>query len=404
MNAAALEGVLTNFLKATAKTIDQIAEAAEPEWEDDFKGAVNGLRASVGLETLALTLATGDAVKALASIEFDVFEARLTTSLETRMQEMVNQGAGHAAKDLGVASPRPKDARFGPTLEVLDGGKGKPPGDIPRTGGNPPESLRFKLRFDLVNPESTRFAREHAGELVAQVTDETKDAIKVLVEQAFTRGVPPAELAEQIKQIVGLTTRQAGFVETYRTAIGDLQTETIRSLDGTTITRKLTATDLQLMATKSDEELYYLARGLQSDEPIARMFRQDVVDNLRTRLATGKEFTDAELGKMANTYRDRLVDERAYTIARTESLNAAVKGQQNLWSQGVEQGLIIPERMEQFWTTSKDSRVCEICAPMQGRTADIGEPFDTPIGPASGPPLHPRDRCGVGLTRKKNLE
>lgn len=96
--------------------------------------------------------------------------------------------------------------------------------------------------------------------------------------------------------------------------------------------------------------------------------------------------------------------ERAETIAITEVTRAYAEGNTAAWrASGVVQ--------QRQWMTARDERVCPICAPLNGRIADIDKPFDGPVGPVKNPPGHPKCRCLVGpviieqpLTRARERE
>lgn len=78
----------------------------------------------------------------------------------------------------------------------------------------PPGTIRFA--FDATNPEAVAWVRAHAGELVTQVTDETRAAIRAIIDRSFTEGIPPRDAARLIRPLVGLTERDAMAVITAR--------------------------------------------------------------------------------------------------------------------------------------------------------------------------------------------
>lgn len=72
------------------------------------------------------------------------------------------------------------------------------------------------MRFDLTNPHAVRAIEHQGAQLVTQVTEESRAAIRNLVSQSFSDGVPVPELARRIRQHIGLTERYSQAVETYR--------------------------------------------------------------------------------------------------------------------------------------------------------------------------------------------
>lgn len=87
--------------------------------------------------------------------------------------------------------------------------------------------------------------------------------------------------------------------------------------------------------------------------------------------------------------RDRIIgdymysEERAYTIAVTETTRAYARGNQLAWERS---GVIKRQR----WNTANDEIVCPICGPLHNKVVDMGAAFAAGI---DGPPAHPRCRC-----------
>jgi len=80
--------------------------------------------------------------------------------------------------------------------------------------------------------------------------------------------------------------------------------------------------------------------------------------------------------RQANRMRDRLLRNRAETIARTETIRAASQGQLEAWKQAADEGLINPETTRRVWIATEDSRLCPICAVLDGKTVGFTESFD----------------------------
>ena len=90
---------------------------------------------------------------------------------------------------------------------------------------------------------------------------------------------------------------------------------------------------------------------------------------------------------------------RAKLIARTETLASSNYGQDELWAQAREQGLLSLARTKRVWLVTDDDRLDEdICEPMEDQKVGLHEPFVTPQGRTlQVPPAHPNCRCTVGL-------
>ncbi len=190
------------------------------------------------------------------------------------------------------------------------------------------ERAEIAIEFDAANPAAVSWARSHAAEMVTAVSGQTRDAVRDAIVRAIEDRLPPQTAAREIRDLIGLTRRDAAAVQRLR------------------------------------ERLLEEGAGEQAaEDQVARASR-------------------------------RALNRRALTIARQETLLAANAGQDFLWEQAVRDGLLDPEATMREWLTAEDERVDdELCAPMMGRRAKIGEPFDTPIGPFDRPPQHVLCRC-----------
>lgn len=83
---------------------------------------------------------------------------------------------------------------------------------------------------------------------------------------------------------------------------------------------------------------------------------------------------DRVIAYNANTYARRLLAHRAEAIARTETLRATIAGQVEAWNQMIEEGLL-PHGVWMRWITTPDDRLCEFCAPMDGKRVRSGEMY-----------------------------
>lgn len=108
----------------------------------------------------------------------------------------------------------------------------------------------------------------------------------------------------------------------------------------------------------------------------------------------------SQVESLAERYRKRLLTQRATNIARTETIRASNAGQQELWRQAAEQGLVDMQTAKRKWIVTPDDRLCPICKAipaMNKEGAAINQSFQTPIGLVQSPPAHPSCRCAMGL-------
>jgi Phage Mu protein F like protein len=128
-------------------------------------------------------------------------------------------------------------------------------------------------------------------------------------------------------------------------------------------------------------------------------YQTNVVLNYENKLlAAGATNIDAKVQR----YADKVLGQRALTIARTETLSAANGGQQAAWEAAKDQGFLTGDEKQQ-WIITRDDRLCEICAPMpilpENQNVKIGGRFLTGDGRyvKRPPETHPQCRCAIGL-------
>jgi hypothetical protein len=106
------------------------------------------------------------------------------------------------------------------------------------------------------------------------------------------------------------------------------------------------------------------------------------------------------LDALVARYGARLLRMRATTIARTETITAANRGQLELWRRNVAEGTILWDRWMVEWLAVDDDRECPDCMALDGQRVRIGQPFLSPAyGEVAGPALHPACRCATALVR-----
>lgn len=120
------------------------------------------------------------------------------------------------------------------------------------------------------------------------------------------------------------------------------------------------------------------------------------VDNLRASLLDAGT-KDAKITAVTDRYAARLLRARGESIARTEIIDASSAGQQQLWQQAVDQGLIDTQTTQQKWVCSAGA-CAAICLPMNGQTVPLDGLFTTGDGrQIPRPTAHSRCRCGIVL-------
>lgn len=189
--------------------------------------------------------------------------------------------------------------------------------------------------FDMTNPRAQRIAAVTAARLVTNVSEVTKQAMREIIANAQASGMSVRDQAALLEQLL---------------------------IDTAGLDARRAQTLLRFQARQ-------VARGVS--ESIVRRR----VDDLR----------------------DRLLRDRALTIARTETIAAANAGQVELWDQAREAGEI-PHGMLKEWIATEDGRTCEICISLDGQTVPLGERYVDLNGVTHDkPPAHVMCRCSLAL-------
>jgi len=107
-----------------------------------------------------------------------------------------------------------------------------------------------------------------------------------------------------------------------------------------------------------------------------------------------------QVERMTERYGNRLLRQRADTIAQTEIHRASAEGQHDLWREGVQEGRINPATARRVWIANAGA--CDWCSAIEELNpegAPIDGQFETPDGDMiSGPEeSHVGCRCSTGL-------
>lgn len=307
--------------------LHDIADAAAADIRAAFLKAIDAIRGSVKEEELRAALETKNVDKVLAVL-----------NLDQQMQDALRV-------DL---IPKLEDT-------MIQAGRTAPIASMPK-------GAELRLRFDLTNPNTARFLQQYEFTLVREVTDDTRSALRDVVRDAMQFGGHPYEQARTIKEMIGLTDKQAQAVANFR---GYLM-----SGDRTALQRE------------------------HRDRRFDRILDRALGEN------PSKELSEDQIDKMVTRYRDNMLQARAETIARTETINSAQAGQQLAWGQAADKGLLSRTNLRQGWLVTPDDRLCLICAlipEMNPHGVPLGGYFQTPVGPVQRPTVHPQCRCSLYL-------
>lgn len=191
------------------------------------------------------------------------------------------------------------------------------------------------MEFNSLNARAQSYLTAQRLRLVRELSDETRRAARVLIDDAFQRGLAPVEQARALQHSIGLTERQARAVANYRRL---------------------------------------LERG--SAEALERRLRDRRFDpSVRRAISGERALTRDQIDRMVERYRERYVRYRAQTIAETESRAAVHAGDEELWRQAIEEGEISADRIVNTWRTRGDARVRDSHRSMDGQSQAFGDLF-----------------------------
>jgi SPP1 gp7 family putative phage head morphogenesis protein len=220
-----------------------------------------------------------------------------------------------------------------------------------------PPKIGVSMSFDLLNPESVKFLQKYTMDLIQQLSLQQRQAVQQIITRGFIQGAHPYEQAREIKDAIGLTGRMEQAITNYRAALESGS-----------------------------------STGLQ--DALNRALRDGRYDpTLLKALRDGGRLTQAQIDAMVDRYRERYLQHRARSIARTESIRASAAGQQELWRQAQQEGRI-PRTALRRWIAVGDDRICPICRELHGKKAAINGEFAPGI---EYPPAHTTCRCTLAL-------
>ena len=195
--------------------------------------------------------------------------------------------------------------------------------------------LGISIDFDQTAQEVVGFVRQLRVDLVREITDQQRAAILEAITDGIQRGINPREVARTFRNTIGLTRKQVLAVNRYRAALEKGSVEALRR---------------QLRDRRFDPTVQ---RAIASKEPLSR----------------------EQVDRMVDRYRERFLQFRAETIARTEGLAAVQAGADQMYGQAIAEGAIDADALTTEWNTAKDERVRRSHAFMHGQKRKFGVPF-----------------------------
>lgn len=338
--------------KASPSDIEALAEKLEPALAKAVRDLIKDHVASVDLAKLEDALKNGRTYQVMEIIgQVDPVKAQ---AVRDALQNAVWQGGGLAV----AQAPALNEARFA---------------------------------FNRLNPALITWLEGYSLNLIRDIETGTRAAVRQALVDGMTKGVNPIQQARQIKQAVGLTENQAKSVANYRKELETFHLKRSAKRWGLGNERsQLSGVQVMPVDPKT---------GKPKDGIEARRLRDQRYDGkLQRAMDQRKPLKPEEIDKMVDRYQERMIQNRARTIARSESLRATNVGVHEAWRQAIEDRKVSGSLVRKRWVLAKDERTCKICTGIFKAQPKRGIPlealFANPNGePLKGPIAHPNCRC-----------
>lgn len=237
-----------------------------------------------------------------------------------------------------------------------------------------PDGSRMVLRFDLRNPRAESWLTQHSSGLITRIVEDQREAVRSALTSGMVDGTNPLTVALDVVGrvnratgrreggILGLTAQQEQFV---RNALAEL--------------------------TSSPEEMARFLERSRRDKRFDRTIAKAIRD--------GEPLDKATVDRILGRYKDRLLQLRGETIARTEMLTALNASQREAFEQAIERGAVARQDVRKVWRSAGDAKVRDSHRAMDGESAGMDERFGNgllfPHEPGAPPEEVVNCRCGI---------
>lgn len=160
------------------KLLHEIADGASPDIIRAFVKAVSVAQDEVSIRRLTTALKANDIESAWKTINWDfVMKKEFLPVLASTIREVMELSGAETAKEL----------------------------------------LKNAVSFDILNPAVTDFIKRESGDLITLVSQQTKNAIRDIIQTGYREGKSITQMADQIRDYgIGLNARQARAFENFR--------------------------------------------------------------------------------------------------------------------------------------------------------------------------------------------
>lgn len=219
---------------------------------------------------------------------------------------------------------------------------------------------RIGFGFDVNNPRAERWVREHGAAMVARDIQDKRAIIQDTIERGIAAGRHPRSMA---LDLAGRVSRRTGRRTGGHIVLSEPQSRYVMSA-------------MEELRTGDPNYFTRKKRDRRFDSKVRKAFDG------------GKPLTDADINKITGRYSDRLLQLRAETIGRTETLAAFNQAGDESLRQLVDGGYVRREDVRKVWDATMDGNTRPDHQMANGQVRGLDETFD--VGGVQM--LHPHDQ------------
>ena len=302
--------------------LEQIIDNFEPTIRRAFLEAIETIRSDIIIEEIIARLEKGDGSGAVNAVPVD---SVAFYPLVEAIRQTYNAG--------GIAAVS----------------------TLPRLSS--PSGQKVIVRFDARNIRAEQWLSQHSSTLITNIIRDQQQSIRSVLTTGMVNGRNPRSVALDIVGrvekvsgkrtggIIGLTSKQASYVENARQELNSGQPEALKSY---------------LNRVRRDKRFdNTVLKAVDSGEPIPK----------------------TTITKMLNRYEASLLKLRGDTIARTEALESVNTSQQEAFQQVLDKTAYTDQDIQREWRCASDDRVRDSHLMMnRQKVKGMQTPFITPDG------------------------
>ncbi|MDP9809359.1 hypothetical protein J2W42_002207 [Rhizobium tibeticum] len=326
-------------------SFEELVQKFEPRVAAAFREAIDGIESAVVLKTIVEHLERGDIAGAVAAIQF---EPEAFATLELALREAFNAGGVNFVQSL-------------PSLVASDG-------------------TRVLFQFGVRNLEAERLIREQSSTLVANITEDQREALRIAFEAGLSQGKNPTGTA---LGVIGRINRVTGRREGGTIGLASRQVDFI-----VRARENLLSGDPALMKQYLDLK----TRDKRFDRSVAKAIRE------------GRAVHADMVGKMIGRLSDNNLKLRGEMIGLEETRTALFSVRDNAIHQQIDAGKLAAQDVTKKWkhSGSEHPRIQHI--QMANQSVALDMPFTAPDGTLMMYPHDPKAPARHRIGCKCRLE